>query len=532
MTVFTGPRYATPDYPATFWQLVDRAAGERGDDVVLADDHGRTLTAGQLRREAERAAAGLHAAGIGPGSRVSWQLPTTLEAMVVKVALARLGTVQNPIIPILRDREVTFITGQLGTEYLLVPETWQGFDHGALARRLAADQGLSVVVCDHDTDPSSLGGALRLPVGDPAALPPAPAPVPDAGVDDVRWIYFSSGTTAEPKGIRHTDGSVMASASGVVGQLGARAGDINPLAFPITHIGGATMLTASLLTGMRLVLFDRFDPATTGERVAAHDVTFLGSAVPFYAVFMAAQQRHGDAPLYPHLRACVGGGAPVPAEFQASVRSVLGGNGIANAWGLTEFPVAASPTPDDPPEWLDHTVGRPVPGVEVRVVDADGKELGVGDEGELRLRGPQCCQGYVDATLDAEAFDDDRWFRTGDLGLIDHDGNVRITGRIKDLIIRNAENISALEVEDAILRHPDVADAAVIGVPDARTGERVCAVIVPAPTAELDLATLIDHCSALGLPRHKVPERLELVGQLPRNSMGKLQKAALRTQFG
>lgn len=526
MTVFTGPSYATPDYPSTFWSLVERAASERGDVVVLADDHGRSLTAAQLRDAGERTAAHLSSEGIGPGSRVSWQLPTTLEAMVVKVALARLGAIQNPIIPILREREVAFITEQTRAQFLLVPEEWQGFAHGALARKLSADQGLTVIVCDHETEPGTTGGALRLATGDLSLLP-----APPSTGDDVRWLYFSSGTTADPKGVQHTDGSVMASASGVIGQLGARAGDVNPLAFPITHIGGITMLTASLLTGMQLLLFDRFDPGSTAERMAEHGVTMLGSAVPFYVVFMAAQQRHGDEPLFTALRACVGGGAPVPAEFQEQVRSVLGTNGIANAWGLTEFPVAASPKPDDPPAWLDHTVGKPVPGVEVRVVDEDERELAVGEEGELRMKGPQCFKGYLDPSLDADAFDADGWFRTGDLGLVDDDGNVRITGRLKDLIIRNAENISALEIEGAVLRHPAVVDVAVIGVPDERTGERVCAVVVTAPGAEVDLPTVAGFCLDLGLPKQKVPERLEVVDALPRNTMGKVLKNELRSRF-
>lgn len=525
MTVFTGPGYSTPDYPRTYWELIERAARDRSEAVVLADDHGRSLTAAGYRDAAEGVAAALAAQGIGAGARVSWQLPTTLEAMVVKAALARLGAVQNPIIPILRHREVSFIAEQVGTEFLLVPEEWQGFSHGDLARQIAADRGATVIVCDHDTDPSSTGGGLRLPTADPTTLPAPPTS------DGIRWIYFSSGTTADPKGVQHTDASVMASASGVIGQLGAGPADINPLAFPISHIGGVTMLTASLVTGMELLLFDRFDPATTAERMAAHGVTMLGSAVPFYVVFMAAQQRHGDEPLFPNLRASVGGGAPVPAEFQEQVRAVLGTNGIANAWGLTEFPVAASPRPDDPPQWLDHTVGKPVPGVEIRVVDEDERELGVGEEGELRMKGPQCFQGYVDSSLDADAFDADGWFRTGDLGLVDEDGNVRITGRLKDLIIRNAENISALEIEDAVLRHPAVLDVAVIGVPDERTGERVCAVVVASPDAEVDLPSLASFCLELGLPKQKVPERLEVVDALPRNTMGKVLKNDLRARF-
>ena len=192
---------------------------------------------------------------------------------------------------------------------------------------------------------------------------------------------------------------------------------------------------------------------------------------------MAAQRRHGEEPLFPDLRACVAGGAPITPELGRQVREIFSVAGIANAWGLTEFPVATSPPPDGDPGILDHTVGRPVPGVSVRAVADDEHEVAPGDEGELRLKGPQCFLGYVDETLNADAFDADGWFRSGDYGRVDADGNVVVTGRIKDAIIRNAENISALEIEGVLATHPAVADVAVIGVPDARTGERVCAVV-------------------------------------------------------
>jgi acyl-CoA synthetase (AMP-forming)/AMP-acid ligase II len=527
MTATDGQAGESPEYPPTYWDLVDGAATTWAAHVLLADDHARSLTGATLREAALAVAAGLHERGVRPGHVVSWQLPTTLEAMVVMLALARIGAVQNPIIPILGEREVGFITAQIGTDVLIVPEEWRGVAHGDLARAAGETQGFEVLVADHATDPTTTGGRLRLPTGDPATLPPAPS---ESG-GDVRWLYYSSGTTAEPKGARHTDRSVMASASGVIGPLGARADDVNPLAFPISHIGGVTMMTASLLTGMRLVLFDAFDPTTTPERMAALGATQLGSAVPFYVAYLAAQERHGAEPLFPRLRAVVGGGAPVPGEIGVAVRGTLRAPGIANAWGLTEFPVAASPSPDDPPAVLDHTAGRPVPGVRVRVVDAAERPLGVGEEGELRLKGPQCFLGYVDASLDADAFDAEGWFRTGDLGLVDGDGNVRVTGRLKDVIIRNAENISALEIEEAVLRHPDVADVAVIGVPDPRTGERVCAVTVPVPGAQVALDALVDHCRRLGVPRHKLPERLAIVDVLPRNTLGKVLKNELRTRF-
>ena len=167
----------------------------------------------------------------------------------------------------------------------------------------------------------------------------------------------------------------------------------------------------------------------------------------------------------------------------------------------------------------------------MRVVDEMERELQPGEDGELRLKGPQCFLGYVDASLDEAAFDADGWFRTGDRGRLDANGNVVVTGRLKDSIIRNAENISALEIEQILATRPAVADVAVIGVPDSRTGERVCAVVVADPGADITLESLYRHCQSLGLSKHKAPERLELVEALPRNLTGKVLKNQLRMHF-
>jgi cyclohexanecarboxylate-CoA ligase len=491
--------------PETFWKLVSDAAAASPGRVLLADDHGRSLTTAGLRDAAERVAAGLPA---GPGTVVSWQLPTTIEAVVLLAALARLGAVQNPVIPILREREVGLITKAVGTELFITAEKWRGFGHAAMAR----DLGLDVIGLDLESD---AGGGLRLPASDPAALPPPPD-----SADGCRWLYFTSGTTADPKGARHSDETVMASARGMTDRLGFGDGDVYPVAYPVTHIGGMTMTTAALLGGGRLLLLDTWDPATTPERVARHRPTILGTAQPFFRAYLDAQRRHGAEPLYPALRTCAAGGAPTAPELLRELVEVFGIRGVVNAWGLTEFPVATSPAPDDPPRVLAHTVGRPCPGVQARLVD-----------GELRLKGPQCFLGYTDPAHDAAAFDDQGWFRTGDLGEIDSDGNVRITGRLKDIIIRNAENISALEIADLLLRHPRIADAAVIGLPDGLTGERVCAVVVPKPGCTITLAEVAAHCRAEGMARQKHPEQLEIADALPRNAMGKILTQQLRNRF-
>lgn len=508
----------------TLWQLVEAAAAERPEARVLSDDHGRTLTRLQLRDSAERVAAGLVEHGVRAGTLVSWQVPTTIEAFVLMLALARLGAVQNPIIPALREREVGFITRQIGTELFITPPTWRGFEHGKLAAQLAASNGFRVLEIDLSGLESVAPGELRLPVGDPAGLPPAPTE------DGERWRYYTSGTTADPKGARHFDRTLIASASGMIDNAGFGDGDDYPIAWPITHIGGVAMLVIGLRTTFHLVLFDEFDVERTPLRMAAHGPTIVGTAVPFFRAFVGAQLRQPEAPLFPRLRIGAFGGAPVPAEVHDEMREAFGVP-LVGAWGLTEFPVATSASPSDSADVLLTSVGRPSPGVQVRSMREDGTECATGEEGELQLRGPQCFAGYTDPALDAAAFADG-WFRTGDLGTIDEAGCVRITGRLKDIIIRNAENISVIEIEEALHRHPDIAEAAVFGLPDRRTGERVVAAVVPRGDARPDVVSIRDHCVGLGLAKHKCPEQVELVSVLPRNAMGKVLKHEIVANLG
>jgi len=488
----------------TLWGLLATVADEYPDRVVAVDDYGRSLTSSQLRSEAESVAGGLLELGIGPGSTVSWQLPTTLESVVMLAACARLGVVQNPVIPMLRHAEVGHIAGQIGTDLLVIPKQWRGFDHEGMA----ADLGVRSWSADYEA-PITPSTSLRLPSGAPSLLP-----APPTTNDDCRWIYFSSGTTAAPKGVRHNDIAAIASGASLSERLGFGPNDVYPIAWPFTHIGGIAMLVTSLNTGVRLVLFDVFDPATTADRMATHGPTMLGSAVPFFRAFLDAERR-AEGALLTNVRGCVGGGAPIPGEVNQELIDTFGVAGVVGAYGLTEFPNCTC-------EWFDGpNVGRDVgpagPGVEARVTD-----------GELQLRGTQCFLGYVDESLNAAAFTEDGWFRTGDLAEIGPDDRIRIVGRLKDVVIRNAENISATEVEEAVLFHEAVADVAVVGLPDSRTGERVCAAIVLSPGETIDVATLADHCIQLGLAKYKCPEQIVFVETIERNAMGKIQKDKVR----
>ena len=498
----------------SFWSLIEARADATPDQVAFEDETDRRVTFGEFRERAEAVAAGLLAVGVRPGSVVSWQLPTTIDTALLMAALARLSVTQNPIIPILREREVGYIVAEARTETFIVRPTWRGFDHGALARELSNDLGFTVLALD------------ELPTGDPGRLPPPPSDEPA-----VRWLFYTSGSTADPKGALHTDASAMAGSNGFLAYVRPRPDDVMPIAFPIAHIGGISMITASFAVGYRILLLHTFDPVESPRIMAERGATILGSALPFFVAYLAAQRAHGTDPLFPALRVCVNGGAPKPPALHAEVKDVLGGLGVVGSWGLTEFPVVTSGGFDDDDDQLAVTEGRASPGVEIRVVGLDGADCAQGDEGELRVRGPQMFSGYANPALNADAIDELGYFRTGDLGVISPSGHVTITGRVKDIIIRNAENISATEIENLLHEHPAVADVAVIGVPDPRTGERVCAIVVAANEQALTLADLREFCDERGLAKQKMPERLELVDAVPRNSMGKAEKVTLRRRF-
>src|SRR5205823_1441168 len=206
--------------------------------------------------------------------------------------------------------------------------------------------------------------------------------------------------------------------------------------------------------------------------------------------------------------------------------------GIVSGYGLTEAPILTMASVEDPDDKLADTEGRPSPGVELKVSTLDGKVAGPGEEGEIRAKGPQVCRGYLDSSLDADAFDEEGFFRTGDLGLQDPEGFVVITGRLKDVIIRKGENISAKEIEDLLYTHPKVADVAVIGLADPEVGERCCAVVAPKDAADpLTFADMVRFLEEQKLMRQKFPERLEIVDAVPRNPSGKILKHKLREQF-
>ncbi|MFY1677501.1 class I adenylate-forming enzyme family protein [Streptomyces sp. WMMC905] len=489
------------DSSGTLWELLSRRASRtpRGR-LFLQDD--RVLTGASLLRRAERVAAGLHDMGVGPGTVVAWQLPTRVETVLLSFALSRLGAVQSPLVPSLRDREVGHALRASGAAFLAIPGTWRGHDHTAMARRL----GAAGVFEAYDT----------LPDGDPSTLPPPPT---DGSA--VRWIHWTSGTTGDPKGVLHTDHTLLAAGAGLAHALRPTTDDVGSIAFPYAHVGGPEYAVALLLRGFPAVLVERFALPEALSAYRAHGVTIAGGSTAFYSMFLARQRADPDTRPVPTLRLLAGGGAPKPPRLHHEVTREMGVR-LLHGYGMTEAPMITMGSPDDPEDILASTEGRPAAGTEIRIVD-----------GEVRLRGPAVCRGYLDPAQTAEAFDRDGFLRTGDLGHLTDSGHLTLTGRLKDVIIRKGENISAREVEDLLHRHPGIAEASVVGLPDAVRGELVCAVVTLAPgTAAPTLAEVTDRLREEGLAAHKLPERLEVVDALPRGrTLGKVLKHRLRARY-
>ena len=490
------------DDPA-LWGLLERRAASTPDRLCMVDERGKRVTFAELATDATAVAAGLHELGIRPGHVVAWQLPTWIETVVVFMALSRLDVVQVPLLPIYRAREAGHALRTTGARWLIST---------APAAEYPID-GVGVLVVERSS----------LPRADPARLPP-----PSGEASAVRWIFHTSGTTAAPKGARHTDASIIAASASYVDAIALDESDRLPINFPIAHIGGVVVQCCSYIAGSANIFVERFEPATVIEVLAREQVTLPGVSQVFHLAYMDAQRRRPQQPLFPHARGYTNGGAAKNPDLHYQLLEVMGA-GLYSNFGMTECPFALCTPLSAPDDKRAATEGRPVRGMHVRIVDSDERDVAPGGIGELRLKGPMVFAGYVDKSLDADAFDAQGFFRTGDLAREVDDGYFQIVGRLKDIIIRKGENISAKELEDLLFEHPAVREVAVVGVPDATTGERCCAVVVAAdPSQPLPVDELTTHLRDAGLMIQKIPEQWIAVDALPRNQVGKVLKNELR----
>jgi cyclohexanecarboxylate-CoA ligase len=506
----------------TIWQAFAATARRAGARTAVVEGSRRTSFAA-LASAAERLAGGLAALGIRRGEAVAFQLPNWTETLVVLLAAARLGAVANPILPTYRRREARFILAEAEARVLFVPGRHREFDHRALARELRPElPALEHVIVVRDA-PGDGALAYAEVVGEPPSLAPADAAA-------VALLLYTSGTTADAKGVLHSHDTLLAEARSLGPVHALTAADTVLMPSPLTHISGiAHALLVPAVFGTTSVLLDRWEPGDALSGIAAERVTYMVGAPTFLRDLAQHPELERHDVTSFRLFSC--GGAEVDPTLVREAAARLGCV-AKRVYGSTEFPTVTTSAPDDPPARRVETEGRPIGAAEIRLVDEAGAPVSAGQEGEVLARGPECFVGYRDEALNAEAFTSDGWFRTGDLGVVDAAGALRITGRRKDIIIRKGENISARELEELIALHPAVAEVAVVGLPDAAAGEVACAVLRPRPGSPAPtLADIAAHLTDRGLSRRKLPERLELVADFPRTASGKILKRALREQL-
>jgi cyclohexanecarboxylate-CoA ligase len=486
-----------------------------GTVVFAAADSRVPLTRSQIVADARRIARGLTDRGIGPGDVVAVQSPTSPRSLTTMVGIWLCGGTVLPVVTALGPRDLEFILRQSGARALCVPRRWRTTDFAAQARGLTDHlPGLLTIIALDDEPPAAAVGWADLSSSAPLAT------LPNRDPDEICLLIYTSGTTSEPKGVQHTHNSVLAATR----RRSLGAGRVLA-AFPSGHIAGLLGSVSPLLQGGITVIMDRWSAAEAAKLIEEYRLE-ASAGTPFFLTTLLDEARSAGRDIS-SLTRFLTGAASVPPSLMDRAQ----GLGIVSwrTYGSTEHPVLSSGTPDDPEEKRHGTDGRVTDGNEVRLVDDEGADVPPGSEGEIVARGPRQFAGYRDAALDAEAFLPDGWFKTGDIGRFDADGYLIITDRKKDIIIRGGENIASREVEDLLVLHPGIAEAAVCAAPDPLLGERVCAFVVPRPGAHIDLDIVRTHFAGLGVARHKAPERVETVTDLPRTPTGKVKKTELRT---
>ncbi|MCV7318218.1 AMP-binding protein [Mycolicibacterium confluentis] len=484
-----------------------REAAEATPDRVLIVDGDVRLDCATLLRQADTLAQAL-VARMPVGSVVSFMLPNWHEAAVVYLGATLAGMVVNPILPSLRDHELRFILDDADSRMIFVPSEFRGHDYAAMLARVVTEVSdppeVVVVRGDGHMPYADLfrdsGTGLRLPQLDP---------------DAVRMILYTSGTTGRAKGVLHSHNSLHALICQLRDNWHITPGDRFLVPSPIAHIGGSIYaFECPLLLGTTAVLMDRWDADDAVALMTAHRCTHMAGATPFLTQLLDAARRAGTR--LPDLKVFICGGASVPPSLIRSATEYFDRALVSRVYGSTEVPVT--------------TVGACTPGDTDHAADTDGRP-GIADvviiDGEIRARGAQMLLGYLHAEDNTEAFDTDGYFRTGDLGEWVDGDYLMVTGRAKDIIIRNGENISPKEIEDILITEPGIAEIAIVGLPDPRTGERACAVVVPDGSPP-DLARLHDVLVAAGVARFKVPEQVVVWDALPKNDAGKVLKHRIR----
>lgn len=516
----------------TILQSLNEAVYQHPDKIALVSYKTEqnieiTFTYRELLHTSNRMALGLKRLGVRKGDVVSCQLPNCWEFTLLYIACRRIGAVLNPLMPIFRERELSFMLKHSESKVFVVPKIFRKFDHAQLANSLKAqlDTLEHIIVIDGEGDNSfdqllinhGLDNDYQIinTLNDVSILP-----------DDVCQLIFTSGTTGEPKGVMHSANTLFSNIVAYAERMNLSKDDVILMSSPLAHQTGFMYgVIMPIFLQAKVVLQDIWEVHKAIDLIHRHQVSFTMASTPFLTDLSEAvcEEHESLASLKQFLCA----GAPIPSPLVKKARKNLGVK-VISAWGMTECGAVTTTLPDDDDERSFNTDGTPLPGVEIKIVDEHNQPKPVGGEGRLLLRSCSNFGGYLKRPH-FNATDEDDWFDTGDLAYVDDQGYIRICGRSKDVIIRGGENIPVVEVENLLYLHPDIDKAALVAYPDDRLGERACAMVtLKHDRHSLTLDEVIDFLKPHNLAMQYFPERLEVLPAMPMTPSGKIQKFKLR----
>lgn len=497
-------------------QLPDQVAVVEGD---------RRLNYSFLLAEARRLAAGLRDLGLQKGDVISFQLPNWWESVVINLAASLGGWAVNPIVPIYRDAEVGFILGDCQAKVVFIPHKFRNIDYVEMLRRISdRDETTPVVVTVRGVE--TVGPYAYENLGRDSA----PWTRNETAPDDLKLVLYTSGTTGRPKGVLHSHNTLMAELQAISDFWLVTDSDVVIMPSPVTHITGYSYaLEYVFFAGIKVVLMERWDAQQAVALIQTENATLTVGATPFLAELTAAVENSGA--LIPSFRLFASGGAPVPPDLVMRASRAMPGCLVCRVYGSSESPTVTLGINNAADQERGAVTDGKVCNNEVRIVDpVTGETMGAGEIGEIVVRGPEVMLGYSREGDTQEAFDEQGFFRTGDLGRLSEDGFITVTGRKKDLIIRGGENLSPKEVEDILHAHPDVFEAAVVAMPHVRLGETPCAYVVLKPGKAMTLSQMADYLDTKRLARQKFPEQLFVIDAMPKTASGKILKHVLRSR--
>lgn len=508
-----------------FWKdetcqgVLAQRAVTHADRIALVDNQ-RCITYRDLFKEVERTAKVFSGLGIGPGDLVTIQLPNYIEFAAAFFAAQQVGAVVSQIGVDFRAREVEAILRLCKTKLFVCPNKYKNFDYPKMIAEIAGEApSLEFVYVFGDRDQ---GEVRRIRNGAPQTRP---EPWPGMGTaDDVTRMGFTSGTTGNPKGVLHSHNTILAAPRICNGDMGITAEDVFLIGLPLGLTWGYLVLLQGILAGARSVLMDGFDPRDALSLIARERVTFVPTAPATIVSMLNVSDRASFDTS--SLKIVATGGAACPIEVIREARAKLGG-ALCEFYGMIETGYHTYTRPTDDPETVSGTIGRPASGMSVRLIDDAGNDVPAGEPGEIAAQGPCVNLGYFrNDEANKLAFTADGWFRTGDVGQFDPSGNLRIVGRVKEIINRGGKKFFPREVEELLYTHHKVLHAAIVGIPDPRLGERNCLCVVPRPGEAISLREMVDHLRDQ-VAVYKLPEVLEVFEELPSTPTGKVQRPQL-----